>query len=62
MVGTSRFIVPELCQLSDKSVGFDLNQKGYTQDRLIWWHLCESVKILFFWYTQTIDFNLKGNA
>ncbi len=25
MVGTSRFIVPEWCQLSDKSVGFDLN-------------------------------------
>ncbi len=31
MVGTSRFIVPELCQLSNKSVGFDVNQKGYTQ-------------------------------
>ncbi len=25
MVGTSRFIAPKLCQLSDKSVGFDLN-------------------------------------
>ncbi len=25
MVGTSRFIVSKLCQLSNKSVGFDLN-------------------------------------
>ncbi len=35
MVGTSRFIVSKLCQLSNKSVGFYLNQKGYTQDQLI---------------------------
>ncbi len=27
MVGTSRFIVPKLCQLPNKSVGFDLNYK-----------------------------------
>ncbi len=25
MVGTSRFTIPKSCQLSNKSVGFDLN-------------------------------------
>lgn len=43
MVGTSRFIVSKLCQLSNKSVGFYWNQKGYTQDQLIL-----NVKIFFF--------------
>lgn len=34
--------------MSNKSVGFYLDQKGYTQDRLIWWCLRESIKIFFF--------------
>ncbi len=28
MVGTSRFIISKLCQLPNKSVGFDLNYEA----------------------------------